>query len=67
MTKLDPNKLAVMVMLIALVLISAVFGYRLEIRAIGLTFETGSPGPTSYHNANTPQARSGAPTTAVPG
>lgn len=41
MTKVDFNMLAVAVVVVILVLIAALFGYRLEIEAIGLTFESG--------------------------
>ncbi|MHA1545407.1 MAG: hypothetical protein ACTSUY_03135, partial [Alphaproteobacteria bacterium] len=39
MSKLDPNKFALMFMVVVLVLIAALFEYRLEIGAIGLRFE----------------------------
>ena len=43
MTKIDPNRLIFVLLVIALASIAAVSGYRLEIAAIGLRFEENHP------------------------
>lgn len=39
MTKLDANKLALMVVFVLIATLAVAFGYRIEISPVGLTFE----------------------------
>lgn len=51
MTRIDPNKLAVLIAIVILALLATMSGYRLEIGANGLKFESGSSGSVSLHNS----------------
>jgi hypothetical protein len=50
MIRIDLNKLALAITLVVLVLIAAVYDYRLEIGLIGFKFESGAFYPMPSHS-----------------